>query len=190
MRFRFGLIVPLLPLLAGCDDDFVREWSAVPDTVLLYSLSRPEYIGRESAFNFIIGVPPFIPEVVVEDLNNTGNWDLALIDQGNDLALVPASAFVGLASRAGIADIGPGVLEDIRTAPGDTAQFKTTAVPIRLGTIYVVRSRRAQCPGGFGASGVFYSKMEALEIDKAAGTLLFRRISNPYCNDRALIPPE
>jgi hypothetical protein len=184
MRTRFGLIAALLPVLAACDDDFVREWTARPDTVLLYSLSRPEYIGRASAFNFIIGSP-----VVVEQLNATGNWDLALVDQGNDLALVPASAFVGLSSRAAVAEIGPGVLEDVRQAPGDTAQFRSTPVPIRLGTIYIIRSRRDGCSDGFG-SGVYYSKMEAIEIDKAAGTLRFRTISNPFCNDRALIPPN
>jgi hypothetical protein len=32
--------------------------------------------------------------------------------------------------------------------------------------------------------------MEALQVDATAGTLRFRAITNPYCNDRRLIPPD
>ena len=173
----------LIPVFAAaCEDQFTQEWVARPDTVELFSLSRAELIGRPSAYDFIDGVP-----LPVETPGVTGRWDVVLVDQGNDLALMPASAFSGLDTRAGIATLGPGTLEAVKEAPRDTAQFKRTAVAIRVGTIYVVRSRRESC--GFG-SGVRYAKLEALSIDKARGTLRFRTIVNPYCNDRKLIPPD
>jgi hypothetical protein len=184
MRFRSGLFVLLLPVVTACGDDFERDWEQIPDTVLLYSLSRPEFIGRNSAIDFTSGSAR-----AVEDQVSTNAWDFALAEQGGQLVLAPASAFSGLTSRAGIADIGPGVLEDIRRAPSDTSAFKATPTVIRTGTIYVVRTRRTTCAGGFG-TGVFYAKMEALNVDVAAGTLRFRSITNPFCNDRALIPPN
>jgi hypothetical protein len=184
MRLRSVWFVLLMPLLTACDGDDTLNWEAQPDTVLLYSASRAEYIGRNSAFDFV-----FRSAKAIEDQGSTNNWDFTLAEQNGQLVLAPASAFSGLSSRAGLADIGPGVLEEIRRAPSDTAAFKSTPTVVRMGTIYVVRTRRATCPGGFG-TGVIYAKMEALNIDLAAGTLRFRAITNPFCNDRALIPPE
>lgn len=181
MHLRAWLPLLLLPL-AACDDGFTQEWVAVPDTIQLYSLSRPELVGRPSAYDFVNHAP-----LAVEDLGATGQWDLALVDQGNELALVPASAFAGLVSRAGIATVTSRTLEEVEEAPRDTAAFKITPVPIRLGTIYVVRTRRESC--GFG-TGVRYAKLEPLQIDLVQGTLKFRTILNPFCNDRALIPPD
>jgi hypothetical protein len=182
MRLRFSFLLLFTPLLTACDDDLNADWTAVPDTVLLYSLSRPELLGKPSAFDFFDGVP-----ISVESPAASGRWDLALIDLNGELALVPASAFVGVVSRAGVATVSARTLEEVTEAPGDTAQFKSEPVVIRVGTIYVVRTRRTDC--GFG-SGVRYAKLEPLEVNTTAGTLRFRSIVNPYCNDRKLIPPE
>src|SRR5687768_12215069 len=95
-------VLCLIPLItAACDDEFTQEWVARPDTVLLFSLSRAELIGENSAYDLIDGVP-----LPVEAPGVTGRWDLAVIDQGDGLALIPASAFSGLDSRAAIATIG------------------------------------------------------------------------------------
>ena len=183
MRLRnLAVISALVPLLAACDDDFNQSWSALPDTVLLYSVSRPELIGQPSAYDFYDGVP-----FVVENPTSTGRWDVVLVDQGNTLALVPASAFNELDTRAGIATIGAQTLEEVETAPRDTSLYSRQAVPMQLGTVYVIRSRRVDC--GIG-TGVRYGKFEPLEIDVAAGTLLMRAVLNPFCSDRKLIPPD
>jgi len=151
--------------------------------VLLYSLSRPDLIGQRSAFDFVLGVP-----VEVERPAATNNWDIAITDQGAGMALVPAGSFVGLTSRAGIATVTGFTLEALDVAPGDTARYTSAPVPAELGKIYVVRSRREVC--GFGALGSHYAKLEILEMNQTAGTLRMRAITNPYCNDRKLIPPD
>jgi hypothetical protein len=173
----------LLPFLtAACDDEFNQEWVAIPDTVLLFSLSRPNLIGQPSAFDFINGVPK-----AVETPGASGTWDVALTEESAGLSLVPAGAFGGLISRAGIATITGTTLETLREAPADTARYSSAAVLIETGKVYVVRSRRENC--GF-SSGSKFSKLEAVDINNTSGTLRFRAITNPFCNDRRLIPPD
>src|SRR5687768_5477375 len=189
MRTIRAVMTAFFPLLLGaCEDEFKQEWSAVPDTVELYSLSRPELIGRPSAFDFVPQPVHGIP-VAVENPSATGRWDVAVVDQGNTLAFLPAGGFTGLNSRAAIAEINASTtLEELKEAPGDTTQFKTAAVTAQVGKIYVVRTRREDC--GFGSFGVRYGKFEVLEVNVPAGTLRFRVITNPYCNSRTLIPPD
>ena len=186
---RGALAVSILPALAGCDDDLNQDWVAVPDTVQLYSLSRPELIGQPSAFDFfnalgagVSGIP-----VIVEDPGASGRWDVAVTDVSGGLALAPAGAFVGLTSRAGIATVTGSTLEEFGRAPSDTSRYSSAAVPLEAGKLYVVRSRRESC--GF-SSGSKYAKLEVLETNPTTGTVRFRAITNPYCNDRRLIPPE
>jgi hypothetical protein len=189
MRTKHAVLAAFLPLLlAACEDEFTQDWTATPDTVELFSLSRPELIGRPSAFDFV-PAPVFGTPIAVENPSATGRWDVAVVDQGNTLAFLPAGGFTGLSSRAAIAEITASTtLEELREAPGDTAQFKSTAVTARVGRIYVVRTRREECP--FSSAGVRYAKLEVLEVNAPAGTLRFRVITNPYCNSRTLIPPD
>ena len=51
MRAGLAALFPLL--LAACEDEFSQDWTAIPDTVELFSLTRPELIGRASAFDFV-----------------------------------------------------------------------------------------------------------------------------------------
>jgi hypothetical protein len=173
----------LAAVQAACDDPFgPRFWSGVPDTTLIYSSSRAEYVGRASAFDFIElqGLPIELPGI-------TGQWDVALADANGGLALVPAGEFAGISSRAGIAVFPNAELDDIAAAPRDTAAFSTAAVMLDPTTVYVIRTRRAQC--GFGSTGFRYAKMRPITIDVQAGTLSFEVVRNPYCNDRSLVPP-
>jgi hypothetical protein len=127
--------------------------------------------------------------IAVENPVAAGHWDVAVIDQSGGLALMPAGAFSGLESRAGIATItAQTTLEELKEAPRDTAAFSDAAVAALAGRIYVIRSRRENC--GFGTFGVRYTKLEVLQVNTTAGTLSFRKITNPYCNDRKLIPPD
>lgn len=175
-------LAALLPL-AACDDDpfGVREWDARPDTVLLYSLDRPE-LNLPSGYNFNRRTLHR-----VEAANSSGQWDVALGTQGGELVLFPPRA-LGIDTRAGIAPFPDGDFDEVREAPGDTASYVTAeAVPLEVGELYVIRTN--QGVGQFGQRCFWYAKMEPLEVDVALGILRFRLDSNPVCNDRDLVPP-
>jgi hypothetical protein len=180
------LTIPALVLSAAavaCDDPFGPAfWSDAPVEAVLYSSSRVEYVGQPSVFDFID-----LQRLPVELPGATGNWDVALVDTPDGLALAPATAVTGLASQAAIAVMPGDSLSSVTEAPRDTAAFRQTPVLLEPNTVYVVRTRRAAC--GFGTSGVRYAKLEAIEIDDELGVLRFRYARNPYCNDRALVPP-
>jgi hypothetical protein len=184
VRILRCLILLLAAVQTACSDPFgPRFWLDVPDTVQLHSLSRPEFVGRPSAIDLVsLGVLP------VELPGATGGWDIALVDDGDGLAFVPAGAFDGFTSRAAIAVMPAQRLEDVTEAPRDTAAYRQTAVRVQPNTVYVMRSRRAEC--GFGSSGFRYAKVRAVDIQPELGRLLFEIVRNPYCNDRALVPPE
>jgi hypothetical protein len=183
VRYLRYVILLLAAAQAACDDPYgPRFWSDLPDTATVFSSSRIEHVGQPSAYDFIDlrGVPIELPGI-------TGQWDVALADVNGALALVPAGEFDGITSRAGIAVFPNAVLDDITTAPRDTAAFRMTAVAVEPATVYVIRTRRASC--GFGTTGVRYAKLRPIEIDALNGTLRFEVVRNPYCNDRSFIPP-
>jgi len=185
MKSRFSLLYLLMVLpLAACDDGFgPQEWSATPDTIVLYSLSRPEHFNRASGFDF--GAQVGIPRRV-ESTFTPGQWDVVLIETNGGFAFAPASSFEGQSSRAGLATVTGTTLEELERAPGDS-QFLTTPVALNTGTVYAVRSRLIQT---IVSSCSYYSKFEVLELNQAEGWVRFRYILNPYCGDRRLIPPD
>ena len=175
--------------LAACGDDpFDFDWTDTPgvrDTVLLYSLARPE-LGLESGFSFV----PQPAASVIEAPDATGSWDIALDTRAGELVLLPPGA-LGITSRARISHLGPVSFDDVVEAPEDTLLYVADdPVPVVAGSVYVVRSNRA--PGGFGSSTcLYYARLEPLVIDVAGGTLTFRYVANPICNNRELeYPPE
>lgn len=183
-KTRTAALAAALILMAACGDEFgPGTWSAVPDTSLIYSASRPELLRQPAAFDVVN-----LARVAIEGSGATGNWDFALLEQGGVFVMAPERAVTGSDSRAGIARATETRLEDIRDAPGDTAAYSREPVPIAEGAIYILRSRRASC-FTFGA-GVYYAKLHALEVDPVAGTFRFAVVRNPNCNDRALVPPE
>lgn len=169
------------PLACG-DDPFAFNWSDRPDTVVLYSLARPE-LNVPSGFNFLSRAT-----VTIESPTATGAWDLALDTREGDLVILPPGA-LGVDSRARIAPLDGLALADVQEAPSDSAVYVSAgAVPVRSGTVYVVRT--GQRTGSFGSRCVYYAKMEAVDIDVAEGRLRFRHVTNPVCNDRRLVPPN
>lgn len=178
-----ALVAALATGLAACGDDpFAFNWSDRPDTVVLYSMARPE-MTVPSGFNFYAK-----QKVPVEAPNATGNWDVALDTREGDLVFLPPGA-LGIQSRARVAPLQGIPLADVTEAPADTlAYIAADAVPLELGTTYVVRT--SQRTGSFGTRCVYYAKVEAVAIDVAEGQLTFRHVTNPVCNDRRLIPPN
>jgi hypothetical protein len=185
LRLQQAVGLFALPLLfAACNDDFgPGDWSAVPDTTVLYSASRPEHLRRPSAFDFVS-----LARVAIEGSAATGAWDFVVLEDDGGFVMVPEGALLGTTSRAGIATTTESTLEAVRTAPNDTAAFRRVPVAIQEGAVYIMRSRRTTC--SFFGSGVYYAKIRALEVNAAAGTFEFEVVRNPNCNDRDLIPPD
>ena len=184
---RLKRLLPLAVLIfAACDDPFGPAiWSAVPDTVQIYSASRPEFIGLPSTVDITLTPVGLLP---IESPAITGNWDFALADNAGGLAIVPAAAFAGLQSRARVGYVDDQTFDELTVAPRDTAEFSAVPVQLQTGGVYVVRSRRASCGGV--SSGYRYAKLRAIDVDVAAGTFRFEIVRNPYCDDRSFVPPE
>lgn len=187
LRRLGSVVIPTLLLLAGvwaCDDDpFKINWELSPDTVLLYSLARPE-MNLYSAFNFVGKVP-----VRVESASAVGEWDMAVDTQNGTLVFVPPPAIGLTASTARIAPMGELGYDDIRRAPRDTTLYiGDRPVPVEVGQLYVIRTR--QTIGNWGSRCVYYGKMEPLTADAELGILTFKYDMSPVCNDRKLVPPK
>lgn len=190
---RFNSRVRALPALTGalavmfvataCDDDpFAFDWNDAPDTVQLYSLARPE-LGLVSAYSFFQGL-----ELEVEVAGNAGQWDIAVDTRGGEIVLL-APPVLGIFTEAEIATLENERLADVTRAPSDTLLYVSDEpVVVAQGNVYVVRTNRS--PGSFGRTCSYYSKVEAVDIDPVGGTLVFRHVTNPVCNDRDLVPPN
>ncbi|MBW3534915.1 MAG: hypothetical protein KY453_06820 [Gemmatimonadetes bacterium] len=175
----------LLGMLACGDDPFEVRWTAQPDTVLLYSLARPE-LNLPAGFNF---APDRRHSIVVEAPGSTGLWDVAVDTRDGQLAFVLPGTF-GIPSRARMTSLGGGLeFEEVAEAPRDTAAYHASEpLPVNEGSIYVVQTDART--GSFRRSCVYYAKIEPLEADVAAGTLRFVYDASPVCNDRRLVPPD
>ena len=186
-RRRFSLLAVLLTMgavgAAACGDDpFKIDWVESPDTVVRYSLARPD-LNKVSGFDFYNRYA-----LVVEDAESTGNWDFAVGTRNGRIVLLPPGA-LGVTSKARVAALKGRTFADVTEAPADTLLYEArNPVPVELGTIYVWRTRQGY--GSFGRVCVYYAKMEALAVDPAAGTLQFVFDSSRVCNDRSLIPPK
>lgn len=167
---------------AACDDGFgPLAWPAIPDTAALFSLSRLDYLGMPGAYD-VLGQTP----VIVEAQNRFEQWDVALTETDAGLQLLPAGAVTGFSIRPGIAIDSVDTFENVAVAPRDTAAYTTDGpVAVRTDVVYVIRTRRDAFQRCF-----HYGKLEILEMDPAEGTVRLRSVVNPFCSDRALIPPD
>lgn len=186
MRKLKRLLPLVFVMLAACDDPFgPNHWIAFQDTLVMYSASRAEYVGLGSVLDAVADPVTVLP---IEIPGATGNWDLVLIDEGSGLSLVPAGALTGLESnRARLAVLEGRDFETLEEAPSDTTRYSAGPVPLRLGVVYVLRTRKGPC--GL-TSGYRYAKLKPLAIDVARGTFRFVVTRNPYCDDRSLVPPD
>jgi|TARA_B110000438_G_scaffold159471_1_gene152707 hypothetical protein len=169
--------------VAACGDDpFAFDWTDNPDTVLLYSLARPE-LNLVSAFSFFKGIP-----VQVEAAGVTGSWDLAVDTRANELVLLPPGA-LNVIGKAAISTLENMTLADVTEAPADTLDYvDDQPVPVTMGTVYVVKTNRAK--GSYGQTCVYYAKLTPVIIDVTGGTLTLEYVTNPVCNSQDLVPPN
>jgi hypothetical protein len=182
---RWGWTVGLLLLVGftACDDDpFKIRWEESPDTVLLYSLARPE-LNLLSGFDFVRRIP-----VRIESPGAAGEWDLALDTKEGDLVFLPPGA-LGETSKARIIVMPGMAYPDVKRAPSDTTLYVgDEAVPVELGNVYVIRTRQEY--GIYGTSCVYYGKLEPLDKDLVQQSVTFQFDVSPVCNSRKLIPPK
>ena len=178
-----ALCAALLFGATACNSDpFAFNWVDVPDTVVLYSLARPE-LNLVSAFNFHQGVP-----IRVENAAATGSWDAAVDTDGADLVLVPPGVF-GVTGTARVSTLEGMTLADVTEAPSDTLLYvRDQRVPVRMGTVYVNKTNRS--PGSFGQNCAYYAKLAPVVIDVPGGSLTFEYIASPVCNSLDLVPPN
>jgi hypothetical protein len=191
MTFRTRRALPaLLALLVAaaslgaCNDDpfGLGNWVASPDTLVLYSLARPE-LNRPSGVNFYNK-----RTLIIESPSATGQWDLALDTREGELVFLTPLA-LGITSRARIASFPNMHFDDLTKAPSDTTAYVADEpVPVELNTVYVVRTN--QYTGTYGQRCVYYAKLEPLVLDVEQGTVRFVVDSNPICNQRDLVPPN
>ncbi len=183
-RLAAALAALTVGVVAGAcgDDPFAIRWAEQPDTVTLFSLARPE-LNLQSGFDFRNRQP-----VVVEAPGSTGSWDVAVDTRGGRIVLLPA-AVLGVDSRAAVVPIPDMSYEELVEAPADTTLYiQDSPVPVDLGSVYVIRTRRTV--GSFGSRCFYYAKMQPLETDVEAGTFTFFYDAARVCNDRRLIPPD
>lgn len=186
---RLPLILSLIALaLAGCDDPLgPQPWNETPIEVQLWSIDRTEHIGLPSAFDFFNR-----QRVAVEDPRSALGWDVVVSDVEGGLAFVPAGAFPDIGTDVGIAVITGVSFDDLLEAPRDANAYITDrAVPLVEGGVYVVRTRRAACATfGFATIAPRYGKVTVTEIDLEEGSVVFKVVVNPNCNDRSFVSPE
>ena len=188
MRFsafrRAILPVLLLPVLGACNeepDNPFDDWDVVEDTATLHTADRVETQGLPAAYDIVNH-----RTLRIEDPTASGAWDFALTG-GVDgpLTLTPLGAFFDVENRAGLGIERDASFEEIERASADDADYVTDeTVALEEGVVYIVRSRQT------GGGCVRFGKMEPLEIDQDAGTLTFRLIRNPNCNETDLVPDE
>lgn len=184
-RWPAAVALTVAVLMGGtaCSGDpFAFNWDDAPDTVLLYSLARPE-LNLVSAFNFLRGTA-----IRVESATATGTWDAAVDTDGGEIVLLAPGVF-GVSGAARIATLEGLQYDDVTRAPKDTLLFiADRRIPVRMGNVYVIKTNRSL--GTFGNSCVYYAKLEPIIIDAAGGTLTFRYVTNPICNSPDLVPPN
>jgi hypothetical protein len=169
--------------VSGCGrNPFQLNWTAQPDTSLIYSLQRPE-INLPSGFDFVLRLP-----IEIQRPGSTGQWDVLLDTEGGEL-VIRSPRFYNIASDARVAVFENMSFDQVLKAPRDTLLYiSDQSIPVRLGTTYVIQTH--QSTDRFGQRCRFYAKMEPLALDLSQGTMEFVYDKNPLCEDLDLVPPD
>lgn len=171
----------LLILTSACSDPFALEWIAAPDTVLLYSITRPE-LNVDSGFDFLRR-----QSIRVEAPSATNGWDMVVDTDGASMFLLPPGA-LGIESEAAILEMPGAEFDVIEEAPREDDERYVTDDPVRvqIGVLYVIRTRRQVST--FGQLCNHYAKLVPVSVDIAEQSLTFLYDTNRLCNSRKLQP--
>ena len=169
--------------LSGCGENiFDQKWTeARVDTVLIYSLARPE-LNLPSAFDFVKRLT-----VELQSPGATGEWDLVVDTRDGQLVFLPPGS-LGFTSEMMFLAIPGMAFNDVIKAPGDTTQYtKDTPLVVDANSVYVLRTHQGF--DRFGLPCLFYGKFQPLVVDPANGSVEFEYDVSRLCDDRSLIPP-
>ena len=168
--------------LTGCGENiFEVKWTeARVDTALVYSLAHPD-LNVFSGFDFVRRLP-----IRAQAAGVTGQWDLLLDTQGGQLVFLPPGA-LDIESATLVFPMPGAAFDDVLRAPKDTTLYtRDLPLPVDMGTVYVLRTRRG--PNRFGLLCSLYGKFQPVAIDPARETVRFAYDVNRICDDRALVP--
>jgi len=177
------LAASVLGLTACGENVFDLKWTiARVNTVLLYSLARPE-LNLPSGFDFVDR-----REIEIQEPGSTGLWDLLVDTQDGQLVFVSPGA-LGIDSEVMILQIPDTAFADVLTAPEDSTLYtKDQPVPIETGSVYVLRTHEG--PSRFGVPCVFWGKIQPTDVDLALETVQFIYDVSILCDDRGLVPED
>lgn len=178
---RIIVLLPLLAATAACGrDPFALEWIASADTVRLYAVSRP---GSNVETGFDFGARR---AVRIEAPATTSAWDLAVdVENGGAVFLPPG--FFGVESDAALVELPGESFDEIENAPEDDDVYVgDRAVPVNLGNLYVVRTRRLV--SNYGQLCNHFVKMVPLDVDPVERSVVFVFDTNGICNSRKMQP--
>ena len=152
------------------------------DTVLIYSLDRPE-LNLPSGFDFVNRLA-----LEIQSAGATGSWDILLDTQDGELVFLLPGA-LDISSETLVLAMPETAFDDILTAPKDTTLYTSDlALPVETGTVYVVRTHRG--PDRFGLLCSFFGKFQPVVVEPANGAVQFAYDVNVLCDNRALVPPD
>lgn len=180
MALSFALAVGL----TGCGDNiFEQKWTtASVDTVLIYSLARPE-LNLPAAYDFVNRF-----RVVLQQPGATGQWDLLLDTKDGQLVFLPPGA-LDITSATRILALPGMAFDDVIRAPKDSTLYSVDLpIPVETTSVYVLRTHQGTDRFGFPCS--FYGKFQPLEVDPVLGTVRFQFDVSRLCDDRGLIPTD
>lgn len=190
---RSALLAPLALLAAGllaaCDDStgFVYDPVLFTDTVEVYA-PLPANVDRPTALDVSVYDTGIGGARFPERSSDAGRWDFVVRQRGADLVLVPGGALgviepaTGTLLRSSVTRVLDGeTFESLLEAPGSNSFVRDSAVVLRTGGVYGVRSRDS---GGIGCSQ--YGKLQPLLVDVAAGRVRVQVTSNRNCSDLRL----
>jgi hypothetical protein len=171
------LLAATIPNLA-CDT-FEPTWFGIPTEASLHSLARAEFVGLESAYDFVGQRPVIVEQPKFQD---PYDFDIALTEIDGEFHVLPAGMFEGFPIEPGVlADSSGTTFEQLTTAPRE-GYVTDEPIPLRTGWVYAVQTRR-----DFRGCRM-YGKFEVVSLDPA-GIAVIRALRNPLCNDRNLVPP-
>lgn len=167
-------------VLACGSEPFGINWAASEDEVFLYSIDRPE-LNLPTGFDFHNR-----RQIDIAEVGRGRDWDIAVATRDGELVLMPPGA-LGIPSEARIAVLPNTELSDVLVAPEDIESYVIDEpVPLRMGDVYVIRSRTQF--DFFGFSCVYYAKATPILIETEVEFIRLRFETNPFCNDPRLQP--
>ena len=167
----------LVVAATACDDPFNEFLLNVPDEpseAVLFDFATGR-LQDPSAFDAIGSVTVRVDQ--------TTQWDfMFVVDEGTP-RLVPFSVIADSTSEAGL-QRSARTFEEILIAPEEGYE-NLVAFDVAEGDVFIAKSRRDRTQILICNQ---YVKLEVIELDLEANTVLFRYLRNPNCGDRVLEP--